>query len=231
MLSLLLALSLAQPPDAALAAVERADHAFEANDLPAALRGYEAALSLDATFAYARYKLGWCHYNLGDFDRALADFAVVARGEDTVAREARKDWTRTWATAHGASGFEARAREVWRDDWVKGLRQVASTWEDQGKYEDAATAWRRLLVVGDPVEAQLGLARAASMLLRGDEVVKALRELGARLAAADAATAEQWRPEAKALLDQLTRAAALEARRTRSPDARRRAEALSALSF
>jgi len=77
-------------PGHARAHVALGDAAFAAIDLIAAQEHLEAARGDDIFGRYATYKLAWVRFNLGDFEEA-AELMEGIQGEDTLAREARRD--------------------------------------------------------------------------------------------------------------------------------------------
>jgi TolA-binding protein len=96
------------------ALVAVADRAFEQADLAAAEPLYRAAQTARGPVtptlrAYAAYKLGWVHLNLGRIEPAIASFAAVPglAGNDpksaTLVREARRDLSRALALRRPAS--------------------------------------------------------------------------------------------------------------------------------
>jgi tetratricopeptide (TPR) repeat protein len=146
-------------PDAYLAMGE---HYFNANDVFNAKKAYERALTFKTSkvFAFALYKLGWCDYNLGDYDSSLKKFKEVvtlatqeaARGSEgdknkiQLKREALNDMVLAFSQVDALDAAEEYyLSQVGKQKTLEYMRKLAKTYEKQGKAEMTAKSFRRLL--------------------------------------------------------------------------------------
>ncbi len=131
-------------PDAIL--LQNAEAAFDKNDMASAKAFYAAvAEGPSETLApYARYKLGWVHYNLGEFAEALESFVGIAamRGPDCAPTALATQALRDVVLAYAEVGFPTTAVEFFRAldpaDWRVHCARLAELWEAQGRTADAA---------------------------------------------------------------------------------------------
>jgi tetratricopeptide (TPR) repeat protein len=147
-------------PEAADAHLRVAEHLFEEAKLERAVERYERAIATPGSSpelrAYARYKIGWCLYNLADFVGAWDALDAARReGERTadasgarLAREARRDQLRALASMRvGPSEAVARIRTLSSDDAERAdlAHRYAELLRDEARDRDAAAfgaAWR-----------------------------------------------------------------------------------------
>lgn len=168
-----------------------AEAAFDDGDLAAAEVEYRQVLALAGArrAAYARYKLGWVHYNRQELDEALAAFAEVARtAGEPLRREALKDVVRAYAGV----GDPAAAPDYFdRLDRGRGARWtalLAEVYLDEARHDEAARAYAAAIP-------RLDLDGACAAAPRVAELVRLAARSGgasAAVAAAQAALAE-WR--------------------------------------
>ncbi|MBL8623254.1 MAG: hypothetical protein JNK64_18220 [Myxococcales bacterium] len=145
------------------AIVALADLAFDDGDLAAATALYPRAFADPTVGAYARYKRGWCAFNLGDGAQALADFLDVARaGRDPLRTEALKDAVRVYAQIGDAAKAAAFFRAIDRDRLGEHLLRLGTTYLDVGKLRDA----RRVLADAQPLLDAAGACRAEAAIAR-----------------------------------------------------------------
>jgi tetratricopeptide (TPR) repeat protein len=130
------------------------DDAFERRDLPNALAFYQKVMSYsDSPLAeYARYKTGWCYFNLGDFKQALEVFVTVidhtrTRGDSKLAllREAKKDLVRTYAHIGASDRAWPFFQRTGGESAAAMLEQLADLYNQQGKFPDAVRCYRQLM--------------------------------------------------------------------------------------
>ena len=79
-----------------------AERLFDGNDAARAIVWYTAALEhlSDEQAIFARYKVAWCHYNMGHEDNAITTMeAVVEDSPDALQQEALKDLVRFYISA------------------------------------------------------------------------------------------------------------------------------------
>ncbi|XXF80464.1 tetratricopeptide repeat protein [Myxococcaceae bacterium GXIMD 01537] len=115
-------------------------------------------------YAFALYKQGWCHFNLSDYAKAkdmfktvvlygeLAGAAAVEKdgakgGKNTLIREARADYVRTYAR----EGDVLQARDDFSkvattpDDRFTMMKQLANLYYGDGKDREAALTFNTLI--------------------------------------------------------------------------------------
>ncbi len=132
-------------PEAAL--LLKAEAFFEQNDMLNAKRMYEAvATGGDENFVnFARYKLAWVHYNLGEFREAMDHFTSLAMARDPdgqptlLAREALIDTVRTFAEVGEPEQAPTFYKKIAPDSWRKQCERLLMFYEALGKVEDAKT--------------------------------------------------------------------------------------------
>jgi len=146
-------------PDAYLAMGE---HYFNANDVFNAKKAYERALKFKQSkvYAFALYKLGWCDYNLGDYDASLKKFKQVVelaereramgekgdRNKIQLKREALNDMILAFSQVDALDGAEEYyLSQVGKKKTLEYMRKLAKTYETQGKAEMTVKSFRRLL--------------------------------------------------------------------------------------
>ena len=147
------------------AIVELADQAFAAGDLNTATALYPRAFADPAVGVYARYKRGWCAYNLGDGAQALADFLDVARtARDPLRTAALKDLVRAYADVGDVAKAAAFFRVIDRAHVGAHQLRLGQHYLDIGKLREARRALtdaQPLLAAADACRAEATLARAA----------------------------------------------------------------------
>ena len=154
-------------PDAWMAFGEHyfdiADKGNRQQTLRKALETYKraAAYTESSVYGYALYKQAWVHYNLGDWAEALDLFkAVIFFGDlptSTVApdkklalaREARKDYVRTYSHVGSPKAAPDDFARVGGKDARDMLKSLASLYFDEGKDRDAILVYHGL-IVADP---------------------------------------------------------------------------------
>jgi tetratricopeptide (TPR) repeat protein len=144
-------------PDAYLAMGE---HYFNANDVFNAKKAYERALKFKTSkvYTFALYKLAWCDYNLGDYDRALEKFQQVVveaeaerqRGGDKnkiqLKREALQDMILAFSQVDALDvAKDYYNSTVGTRETKMYMRKLAKTYEKQGKAEMTVKSFRMLL--------------------------------------------------------------------------------------
>jgi tetratricopeptide (TPR) repeat protein len=172
---------------AAEAHLALADAAFADADLPSAEAEYRAVIAIPGarSAAYARYKLGWVHHDQQEADLALAAWVEVARtAPDPLRREAMRDTVRAFADARAVVDALAFFDGLARGQGPVLTIRLAEHYRDQGRYLDAAFAYREAIPLLD-----LAAACAAA-----EGVAELARLAGPRpeIPAAEAALAD-WR--------------------------------------
>jgi tetratricopeptide (TPR) repeat protein len=140
------------------------EYYFDQNEAFPALKAYLMA-SQDETHeknGYARYRLGWCYYNVGEYDKAIDSMkrvinASMAAAESDKAAlqlqdEALKDLVRFFADASMMNEAYDYFKSLGKDDLIKKtLKRLASQYYENGQYENSIDTYRRL-ILEDPQE-------------------------------------------------------------------------------
>ncbi len=132
-----------------------------------ALKYYQLAEGFpeNQVYAFSIYKQGWCHFNLGDYARAMDKFKTVVLyaqfagaqavekdggkgGRNTLVREARSDYVKAYARSERKAS-EARADfgQVTGDEeeqWQM-LKALANLYYADGKDREAALTYNTLI--------------------------------------------------------------------------------------
>lgn len=122
-----------------------------------ALSAYQkaAAYKEHDKWSFAMYKLAWCYYNVGEYGKAIDTMKAVVdyTGGDTTNKnniqlrdEALKDLVRFFADAGDMDEAVAYFTKLGEKGKIRDLlKTLASTYIDQGKFEQAVTMYRRLI--------------------------------------------------------------------------------------
>lgn len=130
-------------PEAAL--LLKAEAFFEQNDMQNALRMYEAVAQGgdENIVSFARYKLAWVHYNLGEFGLALEYFVTFVGSRDAdgqptaLAKEALRDTVLAFSEVGDPEKAPAFYKQIAPKNWRKQCDRLLMLYEAQGKVEDA----------------------------------------------------------------------------------------------
>jgi TolA-binding protein len=138
------------------------------DQLDKALENYKNAAKFtdNAVYGYALYKMGWCHFNMSDFDKAMDQFKSVVlfaefAGTEEVegkkgsksnrtglAKEARNDYVRAYSRG-GGGPTEAKDRFAKLaknpEDQRTMMKQLAGLFYEDGKDREAAVAYNMLI--------------------------------------------------------------------------------------
>lgn len=138
------------------------------DQLEKALEAYKSAAKFtdNAVYGYALYKMGWCYFNMSDFDRAMDQFKSVVlfaefAGTEEVegkkgsksnrsglAKEARNDYVRAYSRG-GGGPTEAKDRfgklTKSPEDLRTMMKQLAALFYEDGKDREAAVAYNMLI--------------------------------------------------------------------------------------
>ncbi|MCY1002430.1 tetratricopeptide repeat protein [Myxococcus sp. MISCRS1] len=135
-------------------------------ELEKALVAYKKAAEFPESqvYAFALYKQGWCHYNLGDYEAAKDKFKTVVlygelaganavekdggkSGRGSLVREARTDYVRAYAhqgdVAQARADFGKVASNP--DDRFTMMKQLANMYYGDGKDREAALTFNSLI--------------------------------------------------------------------------------------
>jgi TolA-binding protein len=138
--------------------------------LDKALEAYKKAAGFPDShvYAYAIYKMGWCYFNITDYEKAMDQFKAVIiysqiNGTEDVegpkgkpnsraglVKEARGDYVRSYARLptgkpdEGKSRFSSLAKNP--DDLRLMMKQLATLYYEDGKDKEAALAYNMLII-------------------------------------------------------------------------------------
>lgn len=140
-------------PDAYLSFGE---YFFEQKDIENALKFYDKVLQFPESrvYGYARYKEGWCYFNLQDFKKALETFVDVimttkaVKGETSkiqLIKEAKKDSVRAYSQVGTPDKAWPFFQRIGGDYAMTMLEQLAELYNSQGKFEDSSKTYRQLM--------------------------------------------------------------------------------------
>lgn len=131
---------------------------FERDQAFKALNAYQKAATYKEheKYAFAMYKLAWCQYNIQEYDKAIDTMKAVvsyAPQDGTNAKrniqlqdEALKDLVRFFADAGDMDEAIAYFTKLGKKDMIRDLlKRLASTYVEQGKFENAVQMYRRLI--------------------------------------------------------------------------------------
>lgn len=135
------------------------EYYFEDNNAYKALLAYQkaAAYRNSDKYPFAMYKLAWCYYNVGEYGKSIDTMkAVVAysmSAEDGQNRsnlqlqdEALKDLVRFFADAGEMDEAYAYFNKLGKKELIRSmLKRLASTYFEQGKFEECIQTYRRLI--------------------------------------------------------------------------------------
>ena len=106
-------------------------------------------------YPFAMYKLAWCYYNLGEAGQAISTMKIVVSYADSAAGnksniqlqdEALKDLVRFFADGGDMEEAIAYFKQIGKQNLINDLlKKLASTFIEQGKFEQAIEMYRRLI--------------------------------------------------------------------------------------
>lgn len=123
-----------------------------------ALKAYLKATTFTDSpkYDYAMYKLGWCYYNVGDYEKAIETMKLVVSNSMTQEQttstlqlqdEALRDLVRFFADADAMNEAIEYFTKLGRSDLIRStLKKLAATFFEQGKFERAIEMYRRLIL-------------------------------------------------------------------------------------
>lgn len=137
------------------------EYYFEKNEAMKALMAYQRAASYRdyEKYAFASYKLAWCWYNVGEYGKAIDTMKTVVDYSTKMAQsapgsksniqlqdEALKDLVRFFADAGDLDEAYEYFNKLGKPELVRDmLKRLASTYFEQGKFEQAIQTYRRLI--------------------------------------------------------------------------------------
>ncbi|MSQ03361.1 MAG: tetratricopeptide repeat protein [Myxococcales bacterium] len=137
------------------------EYYFDKNEAMKALMAYQRAASFRdfEKYAFANYKLAWCWYNVGEYGKSIETMKTVvdystkmtnsgstSRGNIQLQDEALKDLVRFFADAGDLDEAYEYFSKIGKPELVRDmLKRLASTYFEQGKFEQAIQTYRRLI--------------------------------------------------------------------------------------
>lgn len=174
--------------------VAMGEHYFAANDLARAEVAYEKALEASANepriYNFALYKLAWCSYNAGNYEKGLNQFKEVVsrseagrnRNEVALKGEALQDMILTWQKLDAVE----EANDYYKSKTNKeGARRyfsrLANVYFNDGDHDQAIKSYR-LLIEEEPYDPanpgfQSNIVRAFEGLRQRSQVVAEMKVL------------------------------------------------------
>jgi tetratricopeptide (TPR) repeat protein len=164
--------------------VQIGEYYFDENNAYRALQAYQKAAKFrnSEKFGFALYKLSWCYYNVAEFGKAIDTMkrVVALEGSETdaskkktaiqLSEEALKDLVRFFADAGDMDGAIQYFTQLGKTDLIRSmLKRLASTYLEQGKFEQTIQTYRRL-IARDP--------NAADTPDYQDEIIQAYLKMG-----------------------------------------------------
>ncbi|HJN73595.1 MAG TPA: tetratricopeptide repeat protein [Myxococcota bacterium] len=141
--------------------VQIGEYYFDNNNAYKALLAYQKASAYrdSPKYSFALYKLAWCYYNVGEYGKAIDTMkSVVAysmaaqqqgaskKGHIQLQDEALKDLVRFFADAGEMDEAYAYFNKLGKKDLIRAmLKRLASTYFEQGKFEQCIQTYRRLI--------------------------------------------------------------------------------------
>lgn len=136
------------------------EYYFDNNNAYKALLAYQKAAKYKNSpkYAFALYKLAWCYYNVGEYGKAIdtmksvVAFSMTAQegqsqqSQLTLQEEALKDLVRFFADAGEMDEAYGYFTKLGKKDLIrKMLSRLATTYFEQGKFEQCIQTYRRLI--------------------------------------------------------------------------------------
>ncbi len=128
------------------------------NNAFGALKAYLKATTYPESpkYSYALYKLGWCYYNVGEYDKAIETMKAVVNhsmaNQQTQSSlqlqdEALKDLVRFFADADKMNEAIEYFTSLGRSDLIRTtLKRLAAMFYEQGKFDRSIEMYRRLIL-------------------------------------------------------------------------------------
>lgn len=176
-------------PDAYVAIGE---YWFEHDQAYKALLAYKKATAYPESdmYGFATYKLGWCYYNVGEYDNAITTMqGVVKLGAGAADKsklqleeEALNDLVRFFADADKLDDAEVYFRSLGKPDlYLKALKRIGATFFEQGKWDQAVAVYRKLIAESPNGASapgyQVEIIRAYKKLQKRDEILTEVTSL------------------------------------------------------
>jgi tetratricopeptide (TPR) repeat protein len=131
------------------------EYYFDTNNAFKALQAYKKATAYPQSpmYNFATYKLGWCYYNVGEYQKAIDTMKSVVKladGSDKsklqLQEEALKDLVRFFADGGMLDEAYEYFNALGKKNLIRDmLKRLASTYFEQGKWELCIQTYRRLI--------------------------------------------------------------------------------------
>ncbi len=138
------------------------EYYFEGNNAYKALVAYQKAAAYRESdkYAFALYKLAWCYYNVGEYGKAIDTMKTVVthamssmnadsktkKAKVQLQDEALKDMVRFFADAGEMDEAYEYFNKLGKKNLIRSmLKRLASTYFEQGKFEQCIQTYRRLI--------------------------------------------------------------------------------------
>lgn len=140
--------------------IQIGEYYFDNNNAYKALLAYQKAARYKESdkYGFAMYKLAWCYYNVGEYGKSIDTMKTVVAYSTPVAGatddkskmslqdEALKDLVRFFADAGEMDEAYAYFNKLGKKDLIRQmLKRLASTYFEQGKFEQCIQTYRRLI--------------------------------------------------------------------------------------
>jgi tetratricopeptide (TPR) repeat protein len=163
------------------------------NNAYGALKAYLKASTYTTSprYAYSMYKLGWCYYNVGEYDKAIETMKAVVdhslKQEGTQSNlqlqdEALKDLVRFFADADQMDEAIDYFTKLGRTDLIRTtLKRLAAMFFEQGKFDRSIEMYRRLILdqptAKDNPEYQTEIISAYKKMAQREKVLEEINRL------------------------------------------------------
>ncbi|WP_168210397.1 tetratricopeptide repeat protein [Persicimonas caeni] len=135
------------------------EYYFNNDDAQNALKAYKKAAQYkdSEVYAYAKYKAGWCYFNMAQKDKALDTFINVIKyakkhpnhpQSKALIKQARKDIVRTYSHVGNPKKAIPFLKDITNDDketWLKLAERLAIHYGDMGNTRDSTRMYRQLI--------------------------------------------------------------------------------------
>jgi len=170
------------------------EYYFDNNDAFKALLAYKKASAYRESpkYPFAMYKLAWCYYNVGEYGNAIDTMKTVVaysmssdsgqKSNLQLQEEALKDLVRFFADAGEMDEAYNYFNKLGKKELIRSmLKRLASTYFEQGKFEQCIQTYRRLIAeaphAAEAPEYQNEIISAYSKIGRKQEVVAEIERM------------------------------------------------------
>lgn len=175
-------------PDAYLAFGE---YYFDQGKIGKALKVYKKVVDFkdSKVYSYAMYKMGWCYFNITDYDRALEQFVTVVKycdsqrqktGQEPKLRiEALNDAALAYSHAGKANAAPAFFKRLAPKEAGKLLERLAGMYYGDAKLQDAVFLYQHLLANEQCSPKELVYQKKiVDCIIQTDNKIRTIKEAG-----------------------------------------------------